>query len=386
MPHRLFASNSVVDYVANVFETVYMHCKLFLTHSYQNDLPSKFNYGHWIGNVVLELDRVGLLLALLLLFLGALCVFSWPSGRINNGAERFRRGTLFRWKMNRASIFSLVGFASVHSVEGLDVEEKTSGTCAVPLTEKECTDHAMSLSLFEKALKNNNYPKGCYIKATTGKIFFNRYTKSNVDSCSAALKCLCKVAHVIEELAEECTEHLTQSECQKYAENNNISAPFLRPKSISKDNTPMKDVILQVLEYYKDNNYFPTAVVLLQPTSPFRTKSTIIKAYNIFIKKKLDSLFSVEKIKHTHHPSYVFHDKKELLKSKLKNLNNKKNRQVIKDMYALDGGVIFITKSKIVKKSIIAGKIDYIEVFQPESFDIDTHDDLRLCKMINVKL
>ena len=173
---------------------------------------------------------------------------------------------------------------------------------------------------------------------------------------------------------------------QKYAQNNNISAPFLRPKSISKDNTPMKDVILQVLEYYKDNNYFPTAVVLLQPTSPFRTKSTIIKAYNIFIKKKLDSLFSVEKIKHTHHPSYVFHDKKELLKSKLKNLNNKKNRQVIKDMYALDGGVIFITKSKIVKKSIIAGKIDYIEVFQPENLDIDTADDLRLCEMINVKL
>ena len=173
---------------------------------------------------------------------------------------------------------------------------------------------------------------------------------------------------------------------QKYAENNNISAPFLRPKLISKDSTPMKDVILHVLEYFKDNNYFPTAVVLLQPTSPFRTKSTIVKAYNMFIKKKLDSLFSVEKIKHTHHPSYVFHDKKELLKSKLKNLNNKKNRQAFKEMFALDGGVIFITKSKIVKKSIIAGKIDYIEVFQPESFDIDTHDDLRLCKMINVKL
>tara|TARA_B100000767_G_scaffold272191_1_gene299357 strand:- start:817 stop:1509 length:693 start_codon:yes stop_codon:yes gene_type:complete len=173
---------------------------------------------------------------------------------------------------------------------------------------------------------------------------------------------------------------------QRYAKNNNISAPFLRPKLISKDDTPMKDVILHVLEYFKDNNYFPTTVVLLQPTSPFRTKSTIVKAHNIFIKKKLDSLFSVEKIKHTHHPSYVFHDKKELLKSKLKNLNNKKNRQALKEMFALDGGVIFITKSKIVKKSIIAGKIDYIEVFQPESFDIDSYDDLKLCEMINVKL
>ena len=67
-------------------------------------------------------------------------------------------------------------------------------------------------------------------------------------------------------------------------------------------------------------------------------------------------------------------------------MNNKKNRQALKEMFALDGGVIFITKSKIVKKSIIAGKIDYIEVFQPESFDIDSYDDLKLCEMINVKL
>ncbi len=173
---------------------------------------------------------------------------------------------------------------------------------------------------------------------------------------------------------------------QRYAENNNVSAPFLRPKNISKDDTPMKDVIMHVLEYYKKNNYFPTAVALLQPTSPFRKKSTLIKACNIFIKKKLDSLFSVEKIKHTHHPNYVFHDKKEFLKSKLKNLNNKKNRQAIKSMFALDGGVIYITKSKIVKKSIIAGVIDYIEISQPESFDIDTIEDLKLCEMINIKL
>ena len=184
--------NFVVDYVANVFETVYMHCKLFLTHSYQNDLPSKVNYGHWIGNVNLELDRVGLLLALLFLFLGALCVFSWPSGRINNDAERFRRGTLFRWKMNRASMFSLVGFASVHSVGAFEVVEITANKCAASelLSEVECKAHAsMSAGTWGEKLATETFPFGCY-KGDNNLFFYN--PKSNSISCSASNPCYCK--------------------------------------------------------------------------------------------------------------------------------------------------------------------------------------------------
>ena len=163
--------------------------------------------------------------------------------------------------------------------------------------------------------------------------------------------------------------------------------PYLRKSNLSNDTIGIEPVLIDMVNHLKHSeNYQPDAVILLMPTSPFRKKSTLIKACNVFIKKKLDSLFSVENIKHTHHPNYVFHDKKEFLKSKLKNLNNKKNRQAIKSMFALDGGVIYITKSKIVKKSIIAGVIDYIKISQPESFDIDTIEDLKLCEMINIKL
>ena len=173
---------------------------------------------------------------------------------------------------------------------------------------------------------------------------------------------------------------------QNYAKKNNVESPFLRPKNISTDTTPMKDVVLHVLKYYKESNYFPTAVALLQPTSPYRKKSTLVKACKIFMRDKLDSLFTVEKIKHTQHPNYVFKDKSNVLKNTLNNLKKKKNRQTIKDFFALDGGVIFIFKPSIVKKGLIGGRLAYIEVKQPESLDIDTLDDLKFAEKININL
>ena len=173
---------------------------------------------------------------------------------------------------------------------------------------------------------------------------------------------------------------------KKYSEKNKVVAPFLRPEKISKDKTPMNDVIRNVLDYYKNYNYLPYAVAILQPTSPFRQLSTINKACKIFIKKKLDSLMSIEEIKHNHNPKYLFSNKKNFLNKAIKNLQKKKYRQDEKVYFGLDGGVIFITKTKVINKYIIGGKIGFIKVKMPESIDIDNIDDLNLCKKINFKI
>ena len=59
---------------------------------------------------------------------------------------------------------------------------------------------------------------------------------------------------------------------------------ILRPKSLSKSNTEMKLVINHFIKLKKLIN---DDIMLLQPTSPIRQKSNIIKAYKIFKKKKL---------------------------------------------------------------------------------------------------
>ncbi len=173
---------------------------------------------------------------------------------------------------------------------------------------------------------------------------------------------------------------------KKFSEKNKVEVPYLRSEKLASDKTPMDDVIRDILKYYKNFNYLPYAVVILQPTSPFRQLSTINNACKIFIKKKLDSLISIEEIKHNHNPKYLFSNKKNFLKNTLKTLQKKKFRQSEKVYFGLDGGVIFITKTKVINKYIIGGKIGFIKVKMPESIDIDNIDDLNLCKKINLKI
>ena len=176
------------------------------------------------------------------------------------------------------------------------------------------------------------------------------------------------------------------SKFQKYAIKNKVCASFLRPKAISRGNTPMKDVMQHTLDYFEKNNYIPFAIAVLQPTSPFRKESTLNKACRIFIKKKLDFIATVEKIKHNYHPEFVFRDKNELINNKIKNIQRKKIRQKIDNLFGLDGGVISITKTKYVSKSLAGAKLDYLIINRPESFDIDSIEDLKLCEKTKIKL
>ena len=157
--------------------------------------------------------------------------------------------------------------------------------------------------------------------------------------------------------------------------------PFLRPKKISTSNTSMKEVINHCILYFKKKKIIFDAIVLFQPTSPFRKKKTIEKAIKIFFKKKLDTLFSIQKIKHTFNPYYTFELKKNL-KNRIKKLNHKPIRQKEKQFYALDGGAVFIFKSTSIINNIFGNKIGFIEVDKFESIDIDDYDDYKLYKNI----
>ena len=70
----------------------------------------------------------------------------------------------------------------------------------------------------------------------------------------------------------------------------------------------------------------------------------------------------------------------------LNKLKKKVNRQSDKIYFGLDGGVIFITKTRFLNNYLIGGNVGFLEVKMPESIDIDNFDDLRLCRMLSVKI
>lgn len=62
------------------------------------------------------------------------------------------------------------------------------------------------------------------------------------------------------------------------AREHGVDAPFLRPAELASDSASSIDVVLHALAHYASHSQHFDAVVLLQPTSPFRTADTIRRA------------------------------------------------------------------------------------------------------------
>src|SRR5699024_5514424 len=74
--------------------------------------------------------------------------------------------------------------------------------------------------------------------------------------------------------------------------------PFLRPDYLSTDTSKAIDNYTYTIERLNDEgvNLAPiNNFVVLQPTSPLRTRNDIDKAINLFYEKKADSVISVNK-------------------------------------------------------------------------------------------
>jgi len=156
------------------------------------------------------------------------------------------------------------------------------------------------------------------------------------------------------------------------ANKNKVLCERLRPKKLSKDISKTSDVCLYEVEKLNQEGYEIDTILLLQPTSPFRSLKNINKAINIFHKKKLNSLLSVTKIeinektilekKDTNKYDYLFSKRKELFK--------------------INGNFYLISLSELEKKNNFFSQSTYLfetNTFR-ETIDIDNKEDFILAK------
>lgn len=150
-----------------------------------------------------------------------------------------------------------------------------------------------------------------------------------------------------------------------------------RPKSISKKNTKMENVLKHALEHFKKKNLHYDASVILQPTSPLRKLKTIEKCCKLFLSNKYDVLTTIVGLDFKSHPERTinFKNKDFIIKKFNYSYNNTKK------IYKLDGGVIFIRKIKNFKNKILSGKSRFFKINYPEAIDIDDIFDLKQAKL-----
>lgn len=172
------------------------------------------------------------------------------------------------------------------------------------------------------------------------------------------------------------------SQIAKIAKNSGAEVPFIRPKNLSQDSSKILDVVKHTITFLEKKNHFiPDIVVLLQPTSPFRTTEMIDNSIKILKNTCSTSVVSVSEIKN--HPYISFWYEQKYLKPFKSDFGKFSNRQSQKPLYHPTGGIYaFRTENLLKYNSIYGPKIKPMIINDKFiNLDIDELYDLFICEM-----
>lgn len=159
-----------------------------------------------------------------------------------------------------------------------------------------------------------------------------------------------------------------------------ISDEYLRPKELAQDTSLTIDSLTHLLKWFELKGKKFDAVMILQPTAPFRRIYDLIKAINLLKdNREATCVTSVVRL-FDHHPLRI---KKILDEKWLVNFCKDTieieptRRQDLKPPAFLRNGAIYLSPiDTIIKKNQIMGdKIIGIEMPEPNSINIDRHID-----------
>ena len=164
------------------------------------------------------------------------------------------------------------------------------------------------------------------------------------------------------------------SEIIDFCKSQGLDVPFVRPSELSSDNSSMSDVLIHVIRYYEnERNISYDNIILLQPTSPFRTTNQILEAQDLY-DEKCDMIASVSPF--SPNPYFVGVIDSENGFSKKLLPTNYIRRQDCPTAYAFNGAIYIINVKSLKNKGM--QKFDRIRLYIMKgnsSVDLDTEED-----------
>ncbi len=173
-------------------------------------------------------------------------------------------------------------------------------------------------------------------------------------------------------------------EISNFANSLNIETPFKRPANLSSDQASSLDVAIHgLLETEKIDNIKYDAVMLLQPTTPFRTKDDINSAIEIIRNNNVDSVISVVNVGGNHPARMKYIKNNRLIDPPFCEIVENQNRQELEPMY-IRNGAIYLTKRSVLLNKSFKGQDSYAYVMSENtSVNIDTQKDFDYANWIS---
>lgn len=173
-------------------------------------------------------------------------------------------------------------------------------------------------------------------------------------------------------------------EINQVSKKHGAEVPFLRPLELASDTAKSIDVVLDLLKKLADKeHYFPDAIMLLQPTSPFREVSDILEVTQLLqTNEAADAIVSVCAVEHPITWLTEMTPEGKLI-SIIDNKTFTFRRQDSQQLYELNGSMYLLKTKVIQQEQTFLPKNTFGYVMSTEnSIDIDTPWDFHLAELI----
>jgi CMP-N,N'-diacetyllegionaminic acid synthase len=158
--------------------------------------------------------------------------------------------------------------------------------------------------------------------------------------------------------------------------------PWLRPQELSTNEASSVAVALHALNWYEAEKGIVDGLLLLQPTSPFRSRQTVLNGITLFAK---NGMLPVVGVSPTHaHPLWSFKIEKGELLSFVDNSGIQNRSQDLQPAYIVNGSFYLISPSELRENKSFFGQrtIPLVSESEQEALDIDTELDFAFAEFI----
>jgi CMP-N-acetylneuraminic acid synthetase len=156
-----------------------------------------------------------------------------------------------------------------------------------------------------------------------------------------------------------------------------LHVPFLRPKELAEDQTPMLPVIQHAVRWLEAKGEVFDAICLLQPTNPLRPANVIDACLELLERDQADTVFTTLAVPPEHNPHWVyFQDPQGFLRLSTGEKEPIPRRQELPPAFHREGSV-YVTRRDVLlnNNSFYGPRIMGYCVEPAQSVNIDTLED-----------
>jgi N-acylneuraminate cytidylyltransferase len=153
--------------------------------------------------------------------------------------------------------------------------------------------------------------------------------------------------------------------------------PWLRPGELATDTATSVEVALHALSWYEEDMGPVDGLLLLQPTSPFRLKSSVVRAISLFREHDRRMVVSVSPA--TDHPLWCYRIEGAVMRPFIDGAERPIRSQDLPPAYTLNGSIYLVAPTELrSRRSFLPhDAIPLIFESRDEALDIDTEEDWR---------